>query len=163
MPFKITCDFISVDNLNRTRHLVGEIWRQRLFHSWDEDGIAWGEDVIELKMSLYYAHMSLSRHYKTITTTQPTHPASTPIPVPQDQSPMSINTESRMTHFHHQSSICHRIQPQYLSSRTSHLHSSLSYRCEILSQINPAYAKSFLLHLWLNMFQFALNVHDKVH
>jgi hypothetical protein len=106
---KIACDFISVDNLNRTRRLVGELRHQRLSHSWDEDGVAWGEDAIELEKSLYYAYTSLSRHYKTTTIIQPSYPASISSSVFQDQSPMSIDMYGSLpspfcqspNHYHH--------------------------------------------------------------
>jgi hypothetical protein len=65
------------------------------------DGVAWGEDAIELEKTLYYAYVSLSRHYKTITTAQPTYSASefTPISVLQDQSPLSINVNDQSAEF----------------------------------------------------------------
>jgi JmjC domain, hydroxylase len=93
---KIACDFISVENLNRTHRLVGELRHQRLSHSWDEDGIAWGEDEIELEKSLYYAYTSLSRRYKTTTIIQPSHPASTSFSVFQNQSPMPIDVDDSL-------------------------------------------------------------------
>jgi hypothetical protein len=50
---KIACDFISMENLHRTERLVGEFREHRLASNW-------GDDVLQLYTSLWYAWISLS-------------------------------------------------------------------------------------------------------
>ena len=85
---KIACDFISVENLQRTRQLVGEFRLQRL-------QTGWGQDVLQFFPTLLFAFMALRVLCSVVTissrllTPEVNYPVD--YPMPMDCSPASTS------------------------------------------------------------------------
>ena len=85
---KIACDFISIENLQRTRQLVGEFRLQRLQTDW-------GQDVLQFFTTLLFAFMALRILRSTVTTCSrlqtPEVDYSPDFPMAMDGSPTSTS------------------------------------------------------------------------